>query len=56
MNNIKYTILYGTLLGSIRHNGFIPWDDDFDFAVHEDYENILMNAAAADLRKYNFNQ
>lgn len=32
-NNIKYTVLDGTLLGTIRHQGMIPWDGDIDVAV-----------------------
>lgn len=44
-HNLKYLMAFGSLLGVIRHCGFIPWDDDLDICMpREDYEKFIMLA------------
>lgn len=48
-HNLPYFMAYGTLLGAVRHQGFIPWDDDFDFYLFDDTYQQAIQALRSQL-------
>lgn len=52
-NNLHYYVVAGSMLGAVRHKGFIPWDDDIDVAMpREDYDEFLRIAPSQLLDEY----